>query len=343
MASTYDLKIKPRGAGLVIGDRRDGRVHIKASDVERGLSMKALTEILGPYEPPGEGAQAEQPQARYAKPEQTGPLYEAFKREREAAISAREAAAKALRERHLAYRRQLQDWYRQRFRQERLSGLSGVLRRQSFQHLIEKRKQDRAQRLAREAEERRRLRARHPTPSWQGYLEVEAARGNVAALAALRSRKRRRDPVALQVVEAEEVTDVCHIVFPHLRSVVRRDGRVIYRMADGGVVTDEARNVRVNQVTAEATLLAVSLAAERFGQRPLVVRGTEEFCRQAATLAGGEGLDIAFADQGLERQRVANRNGLAKTLERGDEPVNSIHAVKREDERGIEAGERGRD
>ena len=53
--------------------------------------------------------------------------------------SAREAAAKALREQHLTYRRQLQDWYRQRFRQEKLSGLSGALRRQSCQGDIEQR------------------------------------------------------------------------------------------------------------------------------------------------------------------------------------------------------------
>jgi hypothetical protein len=342
VANAYDLEIKPRGAGLVIGDR-SGRLHVKASDIDRSLSIKALTALLGPYEPPDERARTEQPQTRYARAERTGPLYEAFNREREAAIAAREAAAKALREQHLAYRRQLREWYRQRFRQEKLSGLSGVLRRQSFQHLIEQRKQDRHQRLARETEERRQLRARHPIPSWQGYLEVEAARGNAAALAALRSRLRRRDPAALQVVEAEEAANVRHIVFPHLRPIVRRDGRVIYRVGDGGVVTDEARNVRVNQVTAEATLLALSLAAERFGQRPLTVRGTEEFRRQAATLAGGEGLNIAFADHGLEQQRVASRNGRKKLLERGDERNNALHVITREYRREIDGGERGRD
>jgi hypothetical protein len=302
-----------------------------------------LTEILGPYEPPDEQARAEQPQARYARPERTGPLYETFKREREVAISAREAAAKALRDQHLAYRRQLQDWYRQRFRQERLSGLSGLLRRQSFQHLIEKRKQDRVQRVAQEAEERRQLRARHPTPTWQGYLEAEAARGNIAALAALRSRTRRRQQTQVQLVEAEETAEVRHIVYPHLRPVVRRDGRVIYRVADGGVVTDEARDVRVNEVTAGATLLALSLAAERFGPRPLAVRGTDEFRRQVATLAGREDLQITFSDQGLERQRVASRNGLAKLLDRGDERDDRLHAIKREERKGAGAGERGRD
>jgi hypothetical protein len=127
--SAYKLEVTPRGADLVIGDRSGG-LHVKASDVDRGLSMQVLTETLGPYEAPGEQARAEQPQARYARPERAGPLCETFQREREAAIAAREAAAKALREQHLAYRRQLQKWYRQCFWQERLSGLSGVLRRQ---------------------------------------------------------------------------------------------------------------------------------------------------------------------------------------------------------------------
>jgi hypothetical protein len=36
VASSYDLEIKPRGAGLVIGDRSGGRLHVKASDVDRG-------------------------------------------------------------------------------------------------------------------------------------------------------------------------------------------------------------------------------------------------------------------------------------------------------------------
>jgi prophage tail gpP-like protein len=154
---------------------------------------------------------------------------------------------------------------------------------------------------------------------------------------------RRRDPVAAQLVEAEEAVEVRHIVFPHLRPVVRRDGRVIYRAADGGVVTDEARNVRVDQVTIGATLLALSLAAERFGDRPLVVRGTDEFRLQAAAMAGREGLDVAFSDQSLERQRVASRNGLTKSIGRSAERESAAHAITRENHTGIEADERGRD
>jgi len=69
---------------------------------------------------------------------------------------------------------------------------------------------------------------------------------------------------------------------------VRRDGRVIYRVADGGVVTDEARNIRVDQVTAGATLLALSLAAEdsgagRWSRAGPANSGLKQRCSRAAT------------------------------------------------------------
>jgi hypothetical protein len=147
----------------------------------------------------------------------------------------------------------------------------------------------------------------------------------------------------VQLVEAEEAAEVRHIILPQLRPVVRRDGRVIYHAADGGVVTDEARNVRIDQVTAGATLIALSLAAERFGHRPLVVRGTDEFRFQAAMLAGRDGLNIAFSDQGLERRRVASRNASTKSLEPGGKSGDTAHVITRDEQTGIEGGERGRD
>ena len=120
------------------------------------------------------------------------------------------------------------------------------------------------------------MRARHPIPTWQSWLEAEAARGNEAALAALRSRARRRELVAAQLLEAENADEARHVIRRHLRPAIRRDGRVIYQLGDGGAVSDEARLVRVSQVTDGAAFLALSLASERFGSRPLVVQGTED-------------------------------------------------------------------
>lgn len=317
VAALHDLEIKPRGAGLVIGHRGDGRLHVKASGVDRGLSMAALTTALGAFQPPTHEATAEAAQTRYAKPGRTGPLYETFQRERATAFAARDRAMQALRDRHVAYDHQLRTYHRERLRQERLSGLRGILRRDSFRHIAEQRRRDHADRKAREAEERRRVRAEHSIPTWQGFLEAEAAHGNEVALRTLRDRQRQRDRIEAALLAAVDAGEARHIVYQHLRPAIRRDGRVIYRLSDGGLVSDESRQVRVTQVTAGAAFLALTLASDRFGARPLKVEGTEAFRREVAERAGIAGLGVTFADAGLERQRRTVMATRANAIDRG--------------------------
>jgi len=185
VAAAHGLVVKLRGAGLVIGHAKDRRLHIKASDVDRRLSLKSLTDTLGAFEPAGLAAGAQQAGASYTR----GTLYEAYKLEREAATQAKAAATLALREQHRAYATELAAYYRARMKAEQATGLRGHLRRDSFQHVADKRRQDHAVRLAREAEERRQVREAHRVPQWQEWLQAEAAAGNVEAVAALRARQ----------------------------------------------------------------------------------------------------------------------------------------------------------
>lgn len=185
VAATHGLVVKLRGAGLVIGHAKDGRLHIKASDVDRRLSLKSLTDTLGPFEPAGLAAGAQQAAASYTR----GALYEAYKLERDAAAQAKAAATLALREQHRAYAAALAAYYRARMKAEQATGLRGHLRRDSFQHIADKRRQDHAARIAREVEERRQVREAHLAPQWQEWLQAEAAGGNVEAAAALSARQ----------------------------------------------------------------------------------------------------------------------------------------------------------
>jgi hypothetical protein len=221
-----------------------------------------------------------------ARPARGGDLYDAFTRARDAAIRERNAAVARLTAQHRAYARELAAWYRQRLHQEHAQPLKGALRRESFQYVADQREQDRVARMAREREERRQVRAAHPIPNWQGYLEAEAAKGNAAALASLRSRQRRTQRLEDALLTAADADQARHIVHQHLQPAIRRDGRVIYRMTDGGVVSDEAAHIRVPQATLAAAFVALSLAADRFGARPLVVKGTDEFRGHIASVAG---------------------------------------------------------
>ena len=309
VAAAYDLYLKLRGAGLVISHRSDGRLHIKASDVDRGLSLKAMTDRLGPFEPSSEQAQAGKPGTRYERPAPGGDLYEAFQRERAASVRTRDAAIAGIAERHRAYGRELAGWYRQRLQQERTQGLKGTLRRESFQHIAAEREKDRKARIERERAERRQTRGAHPIPNWQGYLEAEAAKGNERALAALRSRQGRGRQRETEVLTAENADQARHIVHSHMKPAVRRDGRVIYRVTDGGIVSDEVAHVRVTQPTAAAAFLALSLAADRFGDRPLIVKGTDAFRSQVAAVAAIKDMAVSFSDPALERERVSKIHG----------------------------------
>lgn len=325
VAAAYDLDLKLRGAGLVVSHRSNGRLHIKASDVDRGLSLKALTGRLGPFEPPRAQARAEPPGVRYERPAHRGELYEAFQWEREGSVRARDAAIADLAAQHRAYDRELAIWYRERMQRERAQGLKGALRRESLQHIAAEREKDRKARREREREERRRVRAAHPIPHWQGYLEAEAAKGNEAALASLRSRQRRTQRLEDAVLTAENAAQARHIVHEHMKPAIRRDGRVIYRMTDGGVVSDEAVRVRVPQLTTAAAFLALSLAADRFGSRPLTVNGTEAFRTQVASIAGRQGMPVTFADSALERQRMQSQLALNQALGRGRSTPDAGH------------------
>ena len=314
VAAAYDLELKLRGAGLVISHRSDGRLHVKASDVDRDLSLKALTDQLGPFQPSGEQVQTGKPRARYERPTQSGSLYQAFQREREGSVRARDAAVAELAERHRAYGHELTAWYRQRLGQECTQGLKGALRRESFQHIATEREKDRKARVEREREERHQTRAAHPIPNWQGYLEAEAAKGNEQALAALRSRQRRTRQLETEVLTAENADQARHVVHGHMKPAIRRDGRVIYRVTDGGIVSDEAAQVRVPHPTTAAAFLALSLATERFGERPLIVNGTEAFRQQLAAVVALNGMLVTFADPAMERERVSGNHRLQLSL-----------------------------
>jgi hypothetical protein len=78
-------------------------------------------------------------------------------------------------------------------------------------------------------------------------------------------------------------------------------------------------------MTDGATFFALSLASERFGARPLIVRGTEEFRMQVALLAGQKELAVTFADPKLEAQRVIAAVERSKGVDRSNDRDSGLH------------------
>jgi hypothetical protein len=305
----HGLEIRLRGSGLVIGPVGE-RLAVKASDVDRSMAFQRLTDKWGDYTPPEGQQQAPKPERRYQagpkhKHEGTGELFTQYQREREAAQAARNTARAELDAAQAKYAKELAAWHKeQRAALRSSTHLGRGEKKAAYQKLAEQRRDDWiAKRTAIDAG-RKSVAGSHPLPTWQAFLESAAAKGDVTALAALRSRQGRQARLAFDLLTAEDAASARQVVFHELNPRTKRNGDQVYNVRDGGQVTDRKAEVRVDQLTAGAAFLALSLAGDRFEGRDLVVQGSAEFKDQVVWLAGTRQLAVTFADPAMEAERA---------------------------------------
>jgi len=180
----FGLETKPHGNGLVVKDRH-GKHAVKASAVDRSLSMKKLEVRFGPYQPP-QGLEKIQEQSRY----QAEPLHRSPERgnlfaEYRQSIEARKARLDALKEQEDAVSKQ---WADKRQEIERMS-----IAKKNRRNLLSIARKHEAEAIARARlavqPEREAVRRDIPFTSWNGFLQHKADQGNETALAILRSRR----------------------------------------------------------------------------------------------------------------------------------------------------------
>jgi len=304
----HGLVIQPRGAGLVIA-LVDGSLAVKASSVHRGLSFKGLTQQLGEYEPPKALRNDKQVEQGYQrKPRQTHPeaksLYNQYLKEKEAAYQARKASLNQLRAENALFYQQTKDWYAERrLAVKANTQLNNRSKRSVYQNLAQQMKQELNQRKEEDTAQKQHIRQSHPALTWDEWLVKKAEAGNTQALSILRSRKRYRTRLAQALLTVENWEEAKTVIQAYQKPKALKNGDMLYRLKDGGVVLDDAQAIRVPEVTEASTVLALSLADERFHGKALVVEGSTEFKLLVAKQAALDGLSIRFADPVLEKDR----------------------------------------
>ena len=302
--TTHGAVIKPRGAGLAIATL-DGSVGIKSSSLDRKLSFKFLTDRFGEYQPPRDhDRNSKQYQRGSRKPPGMNSLYADYQRSRDTNYETRTKALSDIRTEYSEYRIKLKDWYRQRRASVKSNTqMDNRTKRIAYSELSLELKKDMAQLKEREQKAKKTIRKKSPAQTWDEYLASRAEQGDLEALAILRRRKNYRKLINQTLLTIENVEEARDVVKAHFKPTVLKNGRVIYRARDGGVVSDEATAITVPAVTEAATLLALSLADERFKDKALIVAGSAEFKFQVAKLSALEGLSIRLADPALEQHR----------------------------------------
>jgi hypothetical protein len=297
----HGLQIKPRGAGFVIGDAGLG-LWCKASVCGRDLSMKVLTDRLGPFESdknttPREVRKRYEPQPRQPHPSSVA-LFVEYQRQRQAAITSRKqgfAAIKAERIRKWAATQ----------RAIIKAGPSGSVRKMLYASVQAHAGAARRANAANAEARSKALSGGAALPNWNEWLMQHAEAGDGDALAVLRSRSEREERMRGDLLTAERAERAKMTIMESLKPQARKDGTMAYRTADGGLVLDRASHVQAATATAGAALVALSLAAERFEGQVLDVRGTEQFRRDVAQLAAMHKIRVTFADPAMETIRRA--------------------------------------
>jgi hypothetical protein len=186
--ASYGLELKPHGNGLVVKDRH-GKHAVKASAVDRSISLKKLEVRFGLYLPPQE-MDTIQEQARY----QAVPLHRAPERgnlfaEYRQSIEDRKARLLVVKEREDAALAAIREqWAAKRNEIERM-GIAKKNRR----NLLALARRHEAEVIAKARlavqPEREAVRREVPFTDWNGFLRGKAEQGNETALAILRSRR----------------------------------------------------------------------------------------------------------------------------------------------------------
>jgi len=184
----FGLETKPHGNGLVVKDRH-GKHTVKASAVDRSLSLKKLEARFGPYSPPQGLEQIQELSCYQAEPlhrsPERGKLFAEYRQgmeERKARLQAvkdqEDATLAAIREKWAAKRKEVEGMGIAKKNKRNLLTLA----RKHEAEAIAKVRLDRTP-------EREAVRRDIPFTSWNGFLQRKAEQGNETALAVLRSRQ----------------------------------------------------------------------------------------------------------------------------------------------------------
>ncbi|HBS9934607.1 TPA: relaxase/mobilization nuclease domain-containing protein [Klebsiella pneumoniae] len=306
-AAEHGLEVRQRGAGLVIGEPDSG-IWAKASNVGRDLSMKALTDRLGPFQPSERQAEAKANRKRYEprprRPDNptTAGLFNQYQRERQAAILARRQGLDQIKRESAAFNAQVKQWSQTERMLLKVAG-KGPTKRLMYGTIKQQADASR-QKNRQSADARRQALFKQTTmPTWADWLTQQAERGNAEALAVLRDREERTRRWNGELLTADRADKAKAVVLDKLKPKARKDGTMAYSTIDGGMVIDRKTHVQAQKATTGAALVALELASKRFEGQALIVEGTDEFRLEVAQLAGMHGLKVTFTDPAMEQMR----------------------------------------
>jgi len=188
--AAHGMEIKPHGNGLTIRDRHGKRaaLAIKASALDRSLSMQKLVTRFGPYQPPQHLNRIQELSRYTGVPLHRSPERGSLFAEYQASIEARKTALQDIKEQERAAHSAIRAEWAAKRRELECKNIA----KRNLRRLLQLARKHEAEALAKTRlsfqEPRAAVRREIPFTSWNGFLQHKAEQGNEVALAVLRSR-----------------------------------------------------------------------------------------------------------------------------------------------------------
>ncbi|MCU7936058.1 MAG: relaxase/mobilization nuclease domain-containing protein [Candidatus Thiodiazotropha sp. (ex Dulcina madagascariensis)] len=312
------LELRARGNGLVVVSSAD--VMIKASTLGRDFSKPKLEARFGPFEP--DLAHRDKPCRGYRKDAvrlrvDTTELYARYKSEQQNSAATKTAALERARQSKNQRIAHAKAKGKARRALIKLAGGGRLTKKLLYAQTSNALKSEIDGIQKKYRAERQAIYETQGRRTWADWLKQEAINGDRQALDALRARK------AAQGLQGDTIKGegVAKHGSPPVIDNITKKGTIIYRAGATAVRDDGDKLQLSHQVTSEAIEAALRVAMERYGNR-ITVNGSPEFKARVIQSAALSLLPITFADQSLEKRRLAMLRGHAT-------PKNTTTTTKR--------------
>lgn len=295
----HGMEIKRHGNGLSIKDRHSKKAAhaIKASALDRSLSLKNLEARFGAFQSPQDLRHIQERTRYTAEPLHRSPERGQLFAEYQVGIEVRKATLQTVKEQEDAALAAIRaEWATKRRELERKNIAKKNLRR-----LLQLARKHEAEALARARlsfqEPRDGVRREVPFTSWNSFLQHKAEQGNEVALAVLRSRERPVEPEreasakdwsrhgqvqAEYAAKEREILEMDGIdgkgksrlqavlrmeqVADGFRHHVDRKGAVVFTLQDGSIIRDSGKEIFFSAISDSAKQTTMLYARKKWGQ-----------------------------------------------------------------------------
>ena len=300
----YNLELKSRANGLVIGDKKR-KLFVKASDVHRSLSKGNLEKRFGVFIQNESSVKAEK---SFGKEKSL--LWEKYQGLMEHRKRTKKSELALEKESRLALRESIKLKYKEQLELVKINkNIGSNLKFQQRQIIYAHQKEELQELSERFSQKRKSIHKENRLYSYKEYLLEKALQGDEKAVEALRGTTMRFKPN--ENILRHPKGKINHKLWESLKFQITKEGKAVYIVEGNGKIIDTGAYLKVTvEDNDRAILTSLQMAKNKYGNL-LDVQGSLEFKKRVMMVNERYELKLKFTDKVMSRiQEQENKKGM---------------------------------